>query len=84
MLPIRRRGRKDHNGDFAGFGNRPFGATYPLVDLDPQCNATSGLGIDPTPRHPLVTGQGIAEAVVPTTTKNLEVLPGCGRFSTLK
>ncbi|MGI5831467.1 MAG: ParA family protein [Thermoguttaceae bacterium] len=52
-----------------------------LVDLDPQCNATSGLGLDPTPRHPLVTGQGIAEAVVPTTTKNLEVLPGCGRFS---
>lgn len=55
-----------------------------LVDLDPQCNATSGLGLDPTPRHPLVTGQGIAEAVVPTTTKNLEVLPVAGVFRTLK
>ncbi len=25
-----------------------------LVDLDPQCNATSGLGAAPTDRHPLV------------------------------
>ena len=25
-----------------------------LVDLDPQCNATTGLGHQPTERHPLV------------------------------
>ena len=28
-----------------------------LIDLDPQCNATSGLGQAPTERHPLVLQQ---------------------------
>ena len=26
-----------------------------LVDLDPQCNATSGLGLRPAANHPLVS-----------------------------
>ena len=32
------------------------GAHTLLVDLDPQCNATSGLGREPTDEHPLVAG----------------------------
>ena len=27
-----------------------------LVDLDPQCNATTGLGQQPADRHPLLIG----------------------------
>lgn len=52
-----------------------------LIDLDPQCNATSGLGITPTARHPLACDQDLRRAVQPTGTKNLEILPGCRSFS---
>ena len=31
-----------------------------VVDVDPQCNATSGLGVTPAARHPLVAGQPLA------------------------
>jgi chromosome partitioning protein len=47
-----------------------------VVDVDPQCNATSGLGIDPAQRHPLVAGRPLAEAVVATSQPRLFVLPG--------
>ncbi|HXT57022.1 MAG TPA: AAA family ATPase, partial [Pirellulales bacterium] len=33
------------------------GARTLLVDLDPQCNATGGLGQRPAERHPLVSQQ---------------------------
>lgn len=36
-----------------------------LVDLDPQCNASSGLGIEPTARHPLVTGEPLSDFIRP-------------------
>ena len=40
-----------------------------LVDLDPQCNATSGLGRQPTSDHPLVAcapfRQGVCQSDVP-------------------
>ena len=32
------------------------GRTALVVDVDPQCNATSGLGVEPAARHPLVAG----------------------------
>jgi chromosome partitioning protein len=51
-----------------------------LVDLDPQCNATSGLGLVPTDRHPLVSRQPLRESLRETRTPNLELLPGSRSF----
>ncbi len=47
-----------------------------VIDIDPQCNATSGLGVKPAPRHPLVAGKPLAESVVATSSPRLSVLPG--------
>ena len=51
-----------------------------LVDLDPQCNATSGLGQKPTDRHPLVAQQPLNQAITKTNTADLELLPGSRSF----
>jgi len=51
-----------------------------LVDLDPQCNATTGLGQKPTGCHPLVAGMPIRQATVPTGIAGLELLPGSRSF----
>ncbi len=51
-----------------------------LVDLDPQCNATSGLGFKPLKAHPLVSGEDFAAHVVKTTTEGLDLLCGSGNF----
>ncbi len=51
-----------------------------LVDLDPQCNATSGLGQQPTACHPLVSRQPLKESLCPTGVANLELLPGSRSF----
>lgn len=56
-------------------GNRTL-----LIDLDPQCNATSGLGLPLADRHPLVTDQPLRESVLTTATPLLEVLPGSRSF----
>jgi chromosome partitioning protein len=50
-----------------------------LVDLDPQCNATTGLGQQPTDSHPLVSRQPLNDALR-AAQSNLEVLPGCRSF----
>jgi len=47
-----------------------------LVDLDPQCNATTGLGIEPAERHPLVSEAPLAESIRATAQPHLFVLPG--------
>jgi chromosome partitioning protein len=47
-----------------------------VIDVDPQCNATSGLGIEPAQRHPLVAGRPLGEAVAETSQPGLFVLPG--------
>ena len=52
------------------------GKTALVIDVDPQCNATSGLGVEPAIRHPLLAGKPLAESVVPTTQERLSVLPG--------
>ncbi|MDR3633465.1 MAG: ParA family protein [Isosphaeraceae bacterium] len=52
------------------------GRTALVIDVDPQCNATSGLGVEPAQRHPLVAGRPLAESVVETTLSGLHVLPG--------
>jgi chromosome partitioning protein len=47
-----------------------------LIDLDPQCNATSGVGQQPAERHPLVSDAPLRESIKQTTTEGLELLPG--------
>lgn len=47
-----------------------------LVDLDPQCNATSGLGCQPAFRHPLLQDSSLQDAATATGIRNLWVLPG--------
>jgi chromosome partitioning protein len=56
-------------------GNRSL-----VVDLDPQCNATSGLGHQPLDHHPLVGEDPIRNWVLTTANPRLDVLPGSRRF----
>lgn len=51
-----------------------------LVDLDPQCNATSGLGGTPTADHPLVAGRPLGDEIRPTAVPSLDILPGSRSF----
>jgi len=51
-----------------------------LVDLDPQCNATTGLGLVPTSSHPLVSRQPLRDALQATKIPTLELLPGSRSF----
>ena len=51
-----------------------------LVDLDPQCNATTGLGRQPVTSHPLVSGTPIRQGVVATDISGLDLLPGSRTF----
>jgi chromosome partitioning protein len=51
-----------------------------LVDLDPQCNATTGLGKQPTMTHPLVAGTPIRQGICPTDVARLDLLPGSRSF----
>lgn len=52
-----------------------------IVDLDPQCNATSGLDRKPLGvRHPLVCDTPWTEAVVASDWPKLFLLPGCQSF----
>jgi len=60
------------------------GARTLLVDLDPQCNATSGLGFKPSSSHPLVSGTPFADTRVRTRTPNLELLPGSRNFGDIE
>jgi len=51
-----------------------------LIDLDPQCNATTGLGKTPTDRHPLVWDQPLVRSIVQTEDDNLDLVPGSRSF----
>ena len=51
-----------------------------LVDLDPQCNATTGLGQTPVESHPLVAGAPLGPALCRVGTDALELLPGSRAF----
>ncbi len=55
-----------------------------LVDLDPQCNATSGLGFPPVDDHPLVSDRLAPPSPLLGTTEGLAVLPGSRRFSDVR
>jgi len=52
-----------------------------VIDLDPQCNATSSLGHRPVESHPLVGQKAIRHSVLASEKKNLDLLPGSRRFS---
>ena len=79
----------------AASARRPPRSTWPsawprpasarcLIDLDPQCNATSGLGQQPADRHPLVSDLPLRESIVTTTTEGLELLPGSRSFQDIE
>ncbi|MEM8947567.1 MAG: ParA family protein [Planctomycetota bacterium] len=51
-----------------------------LVDLDPQCNATTGLGKSPSSRHALVDSRPLRESFVETYQTGLSLLPGSRSF----
>ncbi|GIX00085.1 MAG: chromosome partitioning protein ParA [Pirellulaceae bacterium] len=51
-----------------------------LIDLDPQCNATTGIGLAPAATHPLLLQDQLHEHVLPTRWKNLSMLPGSRSF----
>lgn len=51
-----------------------------LVDLDPQCNATSGIGAKPTANHPLLLDTPLRGSVTATQWENLSLLPGSRSF----
>ncbi len=56
------------------------GARTLLADLDPQCNATTGIGQQPTDCHALLAEGPLRELLVPTATTGLDLLPGSRRF----
>lgn len=51
-----------------------------LIDLDPQCNATSGLGAQPAGSHPLLLDNALRESLVATRQDHLVLLPGSRSF----
>jgi chromosome partitioning protein len=51
-----------------------------LLDLDPQCNATSSLGLSPTEGHALISDVFLGENIVESDTKNLSIVPGSRTF----
>ena len=60
------------------------GARTLLIDLDPQCNATSGVGFTPVIEHPLVSGRRIADSVDETRVPGLDLLAGTRNFSDIE
>ncbi|MDR0869481.1 MAG: ParA family protein [Planctomycetaceae bacterium] len=60
------------------------GARVLLADLDPQCNATSGLGGEPQPKHPIAVGEPFADFLFQTNVPNLQLLPGCRSFASIE
>ena len=62
----------------AGLGQA--GCATLLIDLDPQCNATTGLGHTPTDRHPIVNNESLENSIQASHYENLDVLPGSRSF----
>ena len=62
----------------AGLAQR--GQKILLLDLDPQANATSGLGSEPSSEgcmyHPLIDQARIQDKIIPTRIDNLSIVPG--------
>lgn len=52
-----------------------------VIDLDPQCNATSGLGQSPHARHPLLGEGPLTDKILATAIPKLDLVPGCRSFA---
>lgn len=48
--------------------------------MDPQCNATTGLGCEPVDNHPLIGGKSVRSEAIETFEDNLSLLPGSRSF----
>jgi len=55
-----------------------------LVDLDPQCNATSGVGREPVSRHPLVGDRPLRESIHNVSFSDMDLLPGSRSFQDIE
>ena len=51
-----------------------------VIDLDPQCNATSGLGSAPSQRHSLISQEPIRQSIQAIGSDGLYLLPGSRCF----
>jgi chromosome partitioning protein len=51
-----------------------------LLDMDPQCNATSALGFTPTDGHALISDDLLTEHIVDSRLANLQMVPGSRIF----
>ena len=60
------------------------GESTVLVDLDPQCNATTGLGMRPAVAHPMVGRSSWQDSICPANETDLCVLPGCRAFEDIR
>ncbi|WP_231615453.1 ParA family protein [Novipirellula artificiosorum] len=47
-----------------------------LLDMDPQCNATGSLGLEPTDGHAMIRSQPISDQIVETKMENLSMIRG--------
>ncbi|MDR1960544.1 MAG: ParA family protein [Planctomycetaceae bacterium] len=60
------------------------GAKTLLVDFDPQCNATAGLGFRPLVEHPLVSGTLLSKTIDKTAIDGLDLLAGTRNLSDIE
>ncbi len=51
-----------------------------LLDMDPQCNATTAVGLSPSSGHALVSDSPLTESIVAAEIENLVVVPGSRSF----
>ena len=54
-----------------------------LLDMDPQCNATTSVGIQPTDRHALIGESPIEENIHTVEPSALSIVPGSRSFQDL-
>lgn len=51
-----------------------------LLDMDPQCNATTSLGLQPADGHALIRDQSLSGSIVHSQVERLHVVPGSRTF----
>ncbi len=51
-----------------------------LLDMDPQCNATTALGVEPTDGHAVVSEEPLTDKIVVAEAENLSLVPGSRTF----
>ena len=51
-----------------------------LLDMDPQCNATTSLGLEPTEGHALVSDELLNASIEATDWEGLSMVPGSRAF----